>query len=204
MRGYLRQIANSVNRFMRLGGQATPKAPCIPLPGDLKAREAFLVEEVKEMQLAIFKIETAYKNRDASEVEKDTELLQEYADSLLDVIYVAVGSLLNAGINPEVQEALMQKVCHANDMKFHRVGLVDGRYTIEELEEMYPEYNVEKTADILGNPYAALRDPKTLKIKKPNGWTDPKVYMQEILEKAIAFGEQNESYAAGDLFRKRN
>ena len=204
MRGYLRSIANSVRNFMIQGGQATPYIPCIPSITDLKAREAFLVEEVREMQMAIYNIEKAYEAGEASEVEQNTALLQEYADALLDVIYVAVGSLANAGINPEVQEALMQQVVRANNNKFFNLGTKEG--TIEtmtdELVKQYPDYKVEHTYDPLGNTYAVLRDPKTGKIKKPKNWIDPRSGMIEVLEKAIALGQMN--YSAGDLFRKRN
>lgn len=202
MRGYIRQIANSVSNFMRLGGQATPHTPCLPGISDLKARESFLIEEVREMQMAIYNIEKAYESGEASEVEQNTELLQEYADALLDVIYVAVGSLANAGINPEIQEALMKKVCRANDNKFFSLGSKEGTIETmtEELVNQYPDYKVEHTYDELGNTYAVLRDPKSGKVKKPNGWTDPKSDMIEVLEKAIALGEMN--YSAGDLLLK--
>ena len=202
MRGYLRSIASSVRNFMIQGGQATPYAPCIPSITDLKAREAFLVEEVREMQMAIYNIEKAYEAGDASEVEQNTALLQEYADALLDVVYVAVGSLANAGINPEVQEALMQQVVRANNNKFFNLGTKEGAIETmtEELVRQYPDYKVEHTYDELGNTYAVLRDKTNGKIKKPDGWTDPKGRMIEILEKAIALGEMN--YSAGDLMKK--
>lgn len=195
MRGYLRQIANSVTSFMRLAGQELPKVPQIPNIKDLHDRERFLQEEMTEVSDAITRIEEY-----DGDPRQNVELLQEYTDGLLDVIYVAVGSLLNAGINAEVQEALMQSVCKANNSKFPRVGLTDGRFTIEELEMMYPKYKVQIREDILSNAYAALLDPESGKVKKPKGWVDPKTEMSNIIERAIAYGEQR--YMAGDLWGK--
>lgn len=196
LRGYLRQIANSVKSFMRLAGQELPKVPQIPNIKDLQDRERFLLEEVNEVSDAITRIEEY-----DGDPRQNVELLQEYTDGLLDVIYVAVGSLLNAGINPEVQEALMQSVCKANNSKFPRVGLTDGRFTLQELQEMYPKYKVLIREDVVGNAYAALIDRETGKVKKPKGWQDPRVEMMEIVQRAIAFGEQ--SYSAGDLWGKK-
>ena len=195
LRGYLRQIANSVESFMRLAGQELPKVPQIPNIKDLHDRERFLQEEMNEVSDAITRIEEY-----DGDPRQNVELLQEYTDGLLDVIYVAVGSLLNAGINPELQEALMQSVCKANNAKFPRVGEQEGRFTVEELEEMYPKYKVLIREDRVGNAYAALVDKETGKVKKPNGWVDPRTEMSNIIERAIAYGEQR--YLAGDLWGK--
>lgn len=195
LRGYLRQIANSVESFMQLAGQELPKVPQIPNIKDLHDRERFLQEEMNEVSDAITRIEEY-----DGDPRQNVELLQEYTDGLLDVIYVAVGSLLNAGINPEIQEALMQSVCKANNAKFPRLGKQEGRFTVDQLEKMYPKYKVIVREDRVGNGYAALVDPETGKVKKPIEWIDPRTEMSNIIERAIAYGEQR--YLAGDLWGK--
>ena len=201
MRGYLRSIANSVKSFMMLAGQETPLVPKFPKVKDLIDREGMLVEEVSETQEVIQKIEELISEGvPYSEIEQNTELLQEYADGLLDVIYVAIGSLVNVGIRPETQEALMQMVCKANNAKFIKLhGVTHTRmHELADLAEKYPDRKIEVRQDVLGNNYAAITDPENGKVKKPSEWQDPKAEMLEILEKSIALGEQ--SYTASQLW----
>ena len=120
---------DNVRAFMEAGGQATRDAgdPGIPAEADLLLGNRMLAEEVEEMGYAIEAMIAAQETGDTAAGEI---ALVEYADALGDIVYVAIGRAVQAGIDlqavlEEISASNMSKIDWANRKPW--VVLPDGK-----------------------------------------------------------------------------
>ena len=123
------EYQDNVRAFMAAGGQATRDAgdPGIPAWDDLLLGHQMLEEEVCEMLDAIDAMTDAQK---AGDNVAAREALVEYADALGDIIYVAIGRAVQAGIDlqdvlEEIGASNMSKIDWVNREPW--VVLPDGK-----------------------------------------------------------------------------
>lgn len=109
---------DNVRAFMAAGGQATRDAgdPGIPAEAGLLLGGRMLREEVEEMGDAIAAMVAAQK---AGDNVAAREALVEYADALGDIIYVAVGRAVQAGID---LQAVLEEISASNMSKIDWVN----------------------------------------------------------------------------------
>ena len=120
---------DNVRAFMEAGGQPVRNAgdPGIPAEADLLLGDRMLHEEVYEMGDAIDAMIEAQRAGDTAAGEI---ALVEYADALGDIIYVAIGRAVQAGIDlqavlEEIGRSNMSKIDWANRKPW--VVLPDGK-----------------------------------------------------------------------------
>ena len=125
----IKDYQDSVRAFMEAGGQATRDAgdPGIPAEADLLLGNRMLAEEVEEMGYAIEAMIAAQETGDTAAGEI---ALVEYADALGDIVYVAIGRAVQAGIDlqavlEEISASNMSKIDWANRKPW--VVLPDGK-----------------------------------------------------------------------------
>ena len=123
------EYQDSVRAFMEAGGQATRDAgdPGIPAEADLLLGNRMLAEEVEEMGYAIEAMIAAQETGDNVAAR---EALVEYADALGDIVYVAIGRAVQAGIDlqavlEEIGRSNMSKIDWENNRPW--VVLPDGK-----------------------------------------------------------------------------
>ena len=109
---------DSVRAFMEAGGQPVRDMgdPGIPAWDDLLLGHRMLEEEVCEMVDAIDAMTDAQK---AGDNVAAREALVEYADALGDIIYVAVGRAVQAGID---LQAVLEEISASNMSKIDWVN----------------------------------------------------------------------------------
>lgn len=107
------EYQNDVRAFMAAGGQATRAAGAhgIPPRADLMLGSRMLHEEVYEMGDAI---DAMIEAQEAGDNVAAREALVEYADALGDIIYVAVGRAVQAGID---LQAVLEEISRSNMSK---------------------------------------------------------------------------------------
>ena len=93
----IRAAQKAVEAFMRAGGQTTSIIPEVPAPPIVDRRILMLREEVEELA-------TAWASND----------IVEYADAIADIIYVALGGAVEAGIDIE---PVIEEVIDSNNSK---------------------------------------------------------------------------------------
>ena len=110
---HIEDYQDNVRAFMEAGGQATRDAgdPGIPAEADLLLGGRMLAEEVEEMGDAI---EAMVAAQEAGDNVAAREALVEYADALGDIIYVAVGRAVQAGID---LQAVLEEISASNMSK---------------------------------------------------------------------------------------
>ena len=115
---HIEDYQDNVRAFMEAGGQATRAAgaPGIPARDDLLLGDLMLREEVEEMADAIDAMTDAQK---AGDNVAAREALVEYADALGDIVYVAIGRAVQAGIDlqdvlEEISASNMSKIDWVN------------------------------------------------------------------------------------------
>lgn len=93
----IRAAQKAVEAFMRAGGQTTSIIPEVPDPPIAERRIEMLREEVDELEDAVADID-----------------IVEYADAIADIIYVALGAAVEAGIDIE---PVIEEVIDSNNSK---------------------------------------------------------------------------------------
>ena len=93
----IRAAQKAVVAFMAAGGQTTRIVPEVPDPPIAERRIGMLREEVDELEDAVADIDIA-----------------EYADAIADIIYVALGAAVEAGIDIE---PVIEEVIDSNNSK---------------------------------------------------------------------------------------
>lgn len=93
----IRAAQRAVANFMRAGGQTTSIIPEVPDPPIAERRIEMLREEVDELEDAVADID-----------------IVEYADAIADIIYVALGAAVEAGIDIE---PVIEEVIDSNNSK---------------------------------------------------------------------------------------
>lgn len=93
----IRAAQKAVEAFMAAGGQTTSIIPEVPDPPIAERRILMLKEEVEELV-------GAWENDD----------IVEYADAIADIIYVALGAAVEAGIDIE---PVIEEVIDSNNSK---------------------------------------------------------------------------------------
>ena len=93
----IRAAQKAVEAFMRAGGQTTSIIPEVPDPPIAERRIEMLREEVNELEDAVADID-----------------IVEYADAIADIIYVALGAAVEAGIDIE---PVIEEVIDSNNTK---------------------------------------------------------------------------------------
>ena len=93
----IRAAQKAVEAFMRAGGQTTSIIPEVPDPPIAGRRIEMLREEVDELEDAVADID-----------------IVEYADAIADIIYVALGAAVEAGIDIE---PVIEEVIDSNNSK---------------------------------------------------------------------------------------
>ena len=93
----IRAAQKAVEAFMRAGGQTTSIIPEVPGPPIAERRIEMLREEVDELEDAVADID-----------------IVEYADAIADIIYVALGAAVEAGIDIE---PVIEEVIDSNNSK---------------------------------------------------------------------------------------
>ena len=93
----IRAAQGAVANFMRAGGQTTSIIPEVPDPPIAERRIEMLREEVDELEDAVADID-----------------IVEYADAIADIIYVALGAAVEAGIDIE---PVIEEVIDSNNSK---------------------------------------------------------------------------------------
>lgn len=93
----IRAAQKAVEAFMAAGGQATSIIPSIPSDEITHRRYDMLLEEVMEFMQAV----------------RDNDIV-EYADAVADIIYVALGAAVEAGIDIE---PVVEEVIDSNNSK---------------------------------------------------------------------------------------
>ena len=93
----IRAAQKAVEAFMRAGGQTTSIIPEVPDPSIAERRIEMLREEVDELEDAVADID-----------------IVEYADAIADIIYVALGAAVEAGIDIE---PVIEEVIDSNNSK---------------------------------------------------------------------------------------
>ena len=93
----IRAAQKAVEEFMRAGGQTTSIIPEVPDPPIAERRIEMLREEVDELEDAVADID-----------------IVEYADAIADIIYVALGAAVEAGIDIE---PVIEEVIDSNNSK---------------------------------------------------------------------------------------
>lgn len=141
----------------------------------IKNREKFLIEELKELQVAN---QTALRMlEESADYVKDVDykdIITDQTDAYLDIIYVAVGGLLELGLNPDQIENCMIEVCNANSSKFPPLSNAN----LAKYKASHPDLLVEP---IEGRDNIRIIDPKTRKVKKPFDWSSPESRIKKIL-----------------------
>ena len=107
------EYQDNVRAFMEAGGQPVRSAgdPGIPARDDLLLGDRMLHEEVHEMGDAIDAMIEAQK---AGDNVAAREALVEYADALGDIVYVAIGRAVQAGID---LQAVLEEISASNMSK---------------------------------------------------------------------------------------
>ena len=115
---HIEDYQDNVRAFMEAGGQATRAAgaPGIPARDDLLLGDLMLREEVEEMADAIDAMTDAQK---AGDNVAAREALVEYADALGDIVYVAIGRAVQAGID---LHAVLEEISASNMSKIDWVN----------------------------------------------------------------------------------
>ena len=115
---HIEDYQDNVRAFMEAGGQATRAAgaPGIPARDDLLLGDRMLREEVEEMADAIDAMTDAQK---AGDNVAAREALVEYADALGDIVYVAIGRAVQAGID---LQAVLEEISASNMSKIDWVN----------------------------------------------------------------------------------
>lgn len=115
---HIEDYQDNVRAFMEAGGQATRAAgaPGIPARDDLLLGDRMLAEEVDEMSEAIDAMVAAQETGDNVAAR---EALVDYADALGDIIYVAVGRAVQAGID---LQAVLEEISASNMSKIDWVN----------------------------------------------------------------------------------
>ena len=93
----IRAAQKAVEAFMRAGGQTTSIIHEVPDPPIAERRIEMLREEVDELEDAVADID-----------------IVEYADAIADIIYVALGAAVEAGIDIE---PVIEEVIDSNNSK---------------------------------------------------------------------------------------
>ena len=93
----IRAAQKAVEAFMAAGGQTTNIIPKVPDPPIAERRIGMLREEVDELEDAVADID-----------------IVEYADAIADIIYVALGAAVEAGIDIE---PVIEEVIDSNNSK---------------------------------------------------------------------------------------
>lgn len=93
----IRAAQRAVANFMRAGGQTASIIPEVPDPPIAERRIEMLREEVDELEDAVADID-----------------IVEYADAIADIIYVALGAAVEAGIDIE---PVIEEVIDSNNSK---------------------------------------------------------------------------------------
>ena len=93
----IRAAQKAVEAFMAAGGQTTSIIPEVPVDPIVDRRILMLREEVEELA-------TAWASND----------IVEYADAIADIIYVALGAAVEAGIDIE---PVIEEVIDSNNSK---------------------------------------------------------------------------------------
>ena len=93
----IRAAQKAVEAFMRAGGQTTSIIPEVPDTPIAERRIEMLREEVNELEDAVADID-----------------IVEYADAIADIIYVALGAAVEAGIDIE---PVIEEVIDSNNSK---------------------------------------------------------------------------------------
>ena len=109
---------DNVRAFMEAGGQPVRNTgdPGIPAEADLMLGRRMLAEEVEEMAEAIDAMVAAQK---AGDTVAAREALVDYADALGDVVYVAIGRAVQAGID---LQAVLEEISRSNMSKIDWVN----------------------------------------------------------------------------------
>lgn len=115
---HIEDYQDNVRAFMAAGGQATRDTgdPGIPAQGDLLLGGRMLDEEVEEMWYAIKAMVAA---QEAGDTVAAREALVEYADALGDIVYVAIGRAVQAGID---LQAVLEEISRSNMSKIDWVN----------------------------------------------------------------------------------
>lgn len=93
----IRAAQKAVEAFMAAGGQTTNIIPKVPDPPIAERRIGMLREEVDELEDSVADID-----------------IVEYADAIADIIYVALGAAVEAGIDIE---PVIEEVIDSNNSK---------------------------------------------------------------------------------------
>ena len=115
---HIEDYQDNVRAFMEAGGQATRAAgaPGIPARDDLLLGNRMLLEEVDEMGEAIGAMVAA---QEAGDTAAGEIALVEYADALGDIVYVAIGRAVQAGID---LQAVLEEISASNMSKIDWVN----------------------------------------------------------------------------------
>ena len=110
---HIEDYQDNVRAFMEAGGQATRAAGAhgIPPRADLMLGSRMLAEEVDEMGEAIDAMVAA---QEAGDNVAAREALVDYADALGDIVYVAIGRAVQAGID---LQAVLEEISRSNMSK---------------------------------------------------------------------------------------
>ena len=115
---HIEDYQDNVRAFMEAGGQSVRNTgdPGIPARDDLLLGDRMLDEEVDEMVDAIDAMVAA---QEAGDTVAAREALVEYADALGDIIYVAIGRAVQAGID---LQAVLEEISASNMSKIDWVN----------------------------------------------------------------------------------